>query len=105
MVCVCSLFEVKITSPWPNFYGWNGWNGLFVCVVYCVVHSQALLSLLCSLTTTHHLNKMVVCSIRNCKSVSVKGSAIRFFRFPLKESVANEWLRYCGPKTTTKNGM
>lgn len=53
-----------------------------------------------SLTTI----KMVGCSMRNCKSRSVKGGTIRFFSFPLKESVANEWLRYCGPKTTTKNG-
>ncbi|XP_063366989.1 uncharacterized protein LOC134655454 [Cydia amplana] len=47
---------------------------------------------------------MVGCSIRNCKSRSIKGSIIRFYSFPKKESVANEWLRYCGLKTKCKNG-
>ncbi|XP_063389900.1 uncharacterized protein LOC134675553 isoform X2 [Cydia fagiglandana] len=47
---------------------------------------------------------MVGCSIRNCKSRSEKGSIIGFYSFPKKESVANEWLRYCGLKTTCKNG-
>lgn len=48
--------------------------------------------------------KMVGCSIRNCKSRSIKGGKISFFSFPQTLSVANEWLRYCGPKTTAKNG-
>lgn len=44
------------------------------------------------------------CSIRNCKVRTVKGGAVSFFTFPVKESVANEWLRHCKPKTKAKTG-
>lgn len=60
---------------------------------------------MCDSVNTEIRVGMSTCAIINCKNRGVKGGVISFLSFPKEESTANEWLKYCKPKTNVRNGM